>query len=129
MASSSPSSTLGSPGTTRQSCCARDPLRSPSLWPHSVERTTPAAPLLASADREYVASPSLTRRSLCAAQPERLPLHLHIIFRELLDLEKLVLLHVREVLPRVAGRPPDLQLHDLRILSQPDMLLQWRRTK
>jgi hypothetical protein len=61
--------------------------------------------------------------ALRTAQPVRLPIQLGVFLIELFDLQKLVFLDVREVLPRVAGRPPDFQVNDARVFAQADVLL------
>src|SRR5580658_21628 len=67
------------------------------------------------------------RRSiaLCSSEPVWKPDQLRVFLRKFLDFQKLVLIHVGEVLVGVAGGPPDFQIDDPGILAQAKVLLKW----
>jgi hypothetical protein len=54
---------------------------------------------------------------------KRPALKFSVILRKLLDFDKLICADSQKVLFRIARRPPNLQLGDLRGLAQPNMLL------
>src|SRR5690242_2075656 len=58
-----------------------------------------------------------------SSKPKWFPRQLRVTFCELLNLDELVLLHVRETLSRVRGRPPHFQPHNFRRFPQADVLL------
>jgi hypothetical protein len=61
--------------------------------------------------------------SLCASQAVWPPVELAVFLSKLFDLEKLVLIHVGEMLSGVAGRPPYFQIDDSGFFAQADVLL------
>src|SRR5215467_15576283 len=57
------------------------------------------------------------------SDPKWLSHELCVALCKLLNLNELVLVNVRETLPRVGGRPPHLQPHNLRRLAKTNVLL------
>ena len=58
------------------------------------------------------------------SEPGGLPVEPGVAWSELRDFQKLVLAHVGEMLPRIAGWPPDFYFVNPSILAQSNMLLQ-----
>src|ERR1700682_3725761 len=63
------------------------------------------------------------------SQTKRSAIKFSVILGELLDFDKLICAHIRKILFRIARRPPNLQLGDLRGLAEPNMLLKGRAPK
>src|SRR5450432_3032536 len=62
-------------------------------------------------------------------QPKRLALQRFGFFCEFLNLDEPIPGDAGKVLARIAGRPPDLQVLDVRRFAQPDVLFQRRRSE